>query len=155
MEEGSDTIIAVLIVLVIIGVILLAILGGAIKTFQRNWIAALVLLVCVFPVWVIWAIIEVFTGEIKASNPIPIPIQPSAQNVQVTVVNQLDGVKSKNSENFVGKSGNKLSAGSVLIDEDTDFNTPKLMPIDTKICPFCAEEIKLQATFCRYCKKDI
>lgn len=35
-------------------------IGGAIQTFQRNWVAALLLLLILTPIWAIWAFFEIF-----------------------------------------------------------------------------------------------
>lgn len=37
---------------------------GAIKTFRRNWILAFLMLVFLFPIWALWAFVEIFTGKI-------------------------------------------------------------------------------------------
>lgn len=84
-DQTTVVIVSILIIAFIIGII-----HGAIKTFQRNWIAALLLLIFVFPIWVFWAIIEMFTGPI-VSEPLIAPSSPVSQNVNVTVVNQSDG----------------------------------------------------------------
>jgi hypothetical protein len=57
-EDGG--LFAVIIFLVIIA----ALIRGGIKTFQRNWILALLMLLFVGPLWVCWAIVEIFTGKI-------------------------------------------------------------------------------------------
>ena len=57
---GDADVITVIIFLVIFA----ALIRGGIKTFQRNWILALLMLLFVGPVWVCWAIIEIFTGKI-------------------------------------------------------------------------------------------
>ena len=50
---------------VIIGiVIIVGLIRGGIKTFQRNWILALLMLLFIGPLWVCWAIVEIFTGKI-------------------------------------------------------------------------------------------
>lgn len=46
---------------------------GAIKTFKRNWIAALLLLIFVGPLWFCWAIIEAFRGPVQ--KPVAIAVQ--------------------------------------------------------------------------------
>ena len=49
---------------ILLGIVTLVILGlwigGAIQTFQRNWVAALLLLLILTPIWAIWAFIEIF-----------------------------------------------------------------------------------------------
>jgi hypothetical protein len=59
-----EAIIAIIGIVIVVGIVM-----GAIKTFQRNWIAALLLIIFLFPIWVIWALIEVFTGEIAKDVP--------------------------------------------------------------------------------------
>ena len=50
---------------VIIGLlIIVALIRGGIKTFQRNWILSLLMLLFLGPLWVCWAIVEIFTGKI-------------------------------------------------------------------------------------------
>ena len=49
---------------IIFVVIIVALIRGGIKTFQRNWILALLMLLFLGPIWVLWAIIEIFTGKI-------------------------------------------------------------------------------------------
>ena len=53
--------------------ILFAMIYGGIKTFQRNWILALILLIFLSGVWMLWALVECFTG----------PVQPKVYNVRV------------------------------------------------------------------------
>ena len=40
-------------------------IGGMIKTYKRNWVLALALMLLVFPLWVLWAFCELFTGQIQ------------------------------------------------------------------------------------------
>ena len=42
----------------LIGVLFL--LGGAIQTFRRQPVVAILCIIFLFPVWIIWAIVEVF-----------------------------------------------------------------------------------------------
>ena len=44
-------------VLIVLGLLYLLIRGG-IRTFQRNWILALLLILFLGPIWVIWALVE-------------------------------------------------------------------------------------------------
>lgn len=85
----DDQLVAIIVIVLVIALIV-GLIGGAVKTFQRNWIAALLLLIFVFPLWVLWAIIEMFTGDIE-TQPVLAPSNPVSQNVNVTVVNQSDG----------------------------------------------------------------
>ena len=50
---------------IFIVILCLAAIGGMIKTFKRNWILAIIMMILVFPVWICWALVEMFTGEIK------------------------------------------------------------------------------------------
>lgn len=43
----------------VIIVVILVMLGGAVQTFQRQPIVAILCVIFLFPIWVIWAIIEV------------------------------------------------------------------------------------------------
>lgn len=47
------------IVAAVVIVIILVMLGGAIQTFQRQPIVAILCIIFLFPIWVIWAIVEV------------------------------------------------------------------------------------------------
>lgn len=38
-------------------------IGGAIQTFQRNWIVALLLMFLLFPAWFCWALVEMFLSK--------------------------------------------------------------------------------------------
>jgi hypothetical protein len=38
---------------------------GAIKTFRRSPVVAILMLIFLGPLWMLWAFIEIFTGEIK------------------------------------------------------------------------------------------
>ena len=58
---------------ILIILLIIAAIAGAAKTFQRNWVAALLLLIFLFPVWVIWAFFEIFTGDIAPA----LPVQPA------------------------------------------------------------------------------
>ena len=53
MESGIATL--------VIGLVLLFVfIAGGIQTFQRNWILALLMLIFLAPIWVCWAIVEIF-----------------------------------------------------------------------------------------------
>lgn len=66
----------ILVVIIVIAIII-AMLGGAVKTFQRNWIAALLLLLFLFPVWAIWAFIEIFTDDVVPQQTVHYVQQPA------------------------------------------------------------------------------
>ena len=46
-------------------IVVIALIGGAVQTFQRNWILAILMLIFVFPFWVLWALIEMFLPSPK------------------------------------------------------------------------------------------
>ena len=52
-----------LIVILTALVVILLFLGGAIQTFRRNWIVALLLIIFLTPLWTCWAIVEIFMGD--------------------------------------------------------------------------------------------
>ena len=60
---------AILVTLGILLVILACCARGVIQTFRRNWIVALVLIVFLFPAWVIWAFVEIFLPRPKEAGP--------------------------------------------------------------------------------------
>jgi hypothetical protein len=45
-------------------------------------------------------------------------------------------------------------AGTVISKATPGTTTTKLKVVNEKTCPFCAEEIKLQATICRFCNRE-
>ena len=49
-----------IVALVILIGILSLIMKGAIQPFRRNWLVAVLLIIFLFPIWFIWAVIEVF-----------------------------------------------------------------------------------------------
>lgn len=61
----------VFILFVILFVAAWAFVTGGFKTFQRNWLVALLLMLFAFPAWAVWAFIEVFTGPV---TPWPLPV---------------------------------------------------------------------------------
>ena len=49
------------VVFIIIAVVVLVLMvKGIVRTFQRNWLAALLLMIFLKPIWVIWAFCELF-----------------------------------------------------------------------------------------------
>ncbi|MGB0852517.1 MAG: hypothetical protein ACPGVA_13880 [Pikeienuella sp.] len=47
------------IIAAVIIVVILVMLGGAVQTFQRQPVVAILCVIFLFPIWVIWAIIEI------------------------------------------------------------------------------------------------
>lgn len=146
-DQTAQIIGAVIIIAVLIGLI-----KGGIKTFQRNWIAALILLIVLTPIWIVWAFVELFTGEVTKSA-----IQPSSnnQNVHVTFVNQSDGT-SRQIDSRLLNEDLRVIDGKVLNDgpSKAEFSRSAI-PQDTRECPYCAETIKKNAVVCRYCTRDL
>ena len=146
MSEGSTEIIVGLVAIVII----VALISGAVKTFRRNWLAALLLLIFIFPVWVIWAFIEMFTGEISIKKS---SIEPSQQNVTVTVVQQSDGKTTKHSLDGLDEVSPYLEGTAVTNTLGIDVKEHQIKDA-VKICKYCAEEIKASSLICRFCNRD-
>ena len=47
-------------------VIFVVVLGNAVaKTFMRQPIVSVLLLIFLLPIWMIWVVVEIFTGDIK------------------------------------------------------------------------------------------
>ena len=53
------------VVLLLFLVFLVCIIKGMIKTFKRNALVAILCVIFLFPIWLIWSFVELFTGEIK------------------------------------------------------------------------------------------
>jgi hypothetical protein len=49
---------------------LIGLVKGAARTFRRNWLLALFLIVVLTPIWLIWAIIEALTGSQAKGEPV-------------------------------------------------------------------------------------
>ena len=47
------------IVAAVVIVVILVMLGGAVQTFQRQPVVAILCIIFLFPIWIIWAIVEV------------------------------------------------------------------------------------------------
>ena len=60
----NDITIAAIIVLVI----LILLIKGVIKTFKRQPIVAILCIIFLFPIYLIWAFVEIFTGSIEKSS---------------------------------------------------------------------------------------
>ncbi|MEL7464320.1 MAG: hypothetical protein AAFN79_09660 [Pseudomonadota bacterium] len=48
----------IVIAVIVVGILFL--LGGAVQTFRRQPIVAILCVIFLFPIWVIWAFVEVF-----------------------------------------------------------------------------------------------
>lgn len=148
MDDQTAEIIGV-IVLILIAVV---IFKGALKTFRRNWIAALLCLILLTPIWVIWAFVEVFTGEINR-----LPNQPASNNqsINLTLFNQADGTTRR--MDLIQPDNYPKSFDARVVSEETIPSQPtiSLTQEDTKECPFCAETVRRNAVVCRYCNRDI
>ncbi|MGB0504890.1 MAG: hypothetical protein ACPGGK_01735 [Pikeienuella sp.] len=57
------TITVAVVVLILVGALVL--LGGAIQTFRRQPVVAILCLIFLFPFWVLWAIVEIFLSRPK------------------------------------------------------------------------------------------
>ncbi len=64
-----------LIVILIIAVIFLLLIKGVIRTFQRNAIAAILLIIFLFPVFLIWAFIDLFLEKPKKPTKVIIIVE--------------------------------------------------------------------------------
>ena len=48
------------IIAAVVIVVIVVMLGGAIQTFQRQPVVAILCVIFLLPIWVIWAVIEIF-----------------------------------------------------------------------------------------------
>lgn len=142
---------------VIIGiVILIGLIKGAIKTFRRNWIAALLLLIFLFPIWVVWAFFEIFTGEISPTQAAP---NNSGQTVNVNVVTNVAGEPARVTSNIPSPIRSNENARRIQNAPSFSRADQSTVVIDSvasemKDCPYCAESIKVAAKVCRYCNRE-
>ena len=56
-----------LIPILICAVLLLLLIKGVVKTFKRQPIVAILCIIFLLPVYVVWAFVELFTGDIRPS----------------------------------------------------------------------------------------
>jgi hypothetical protein len=57
----------VIVVLVVSFLLLLLAIKGVIKTFKRQPVVAMLCIIFLTPVYVVWAFVELFTGDIQKS----------------------------------------------------------------------------------------
>ena len=142
----DDTTLGIIAIVVILA-ILVGLFKGAVKTFQRNWIVALILLLVVTPIWAIWAFVEIFTGDINNSTPLPNPVSTgNNQNVNVTLVNKTDDKL------------NDIPTLSISDQVDViegNVTQKNIINLESKVCHYCAETIRKEAIVCRYCNRDV
>ena len=55
---------AIWIIILLAIVLIVALFKGVVKTFKRNEVVAILCIIFLFPFYLIWAFIEIFTGEI-------------------------------------------------------------------------------------------
>ena len=55
----------VTVILIICLVILILLIKGVVKTFKRQPVVAILCIIFLFPIYAIWAFIELFTGSIN------------------------------------------------------------------------------------------
>ena len=55
----------VTIIAIVILVIFILLIKGVIKTFKRQPIVAILCIIFLFPIYMIWAFVEIFTGSIE------------------------------------------------------------------------------------------
>jgi hypothetical protein len=154
MNEMTDGNVIALIITI---VILIAMIKGAIKTFQRNWIAALVLLVLLFPIWLLWAFGELFTGEIAPKQ--QSQVSP-AQAVNVNIVNNVLGEQIKRETVTLPRMSQTRVEPQFRTLRDFTPSDPAIImsdgtTADAKQCHYCAETVKAAAIVCRHCGRDI
>ena len=147
MDDQTAAVIGAIVVLVIF----IALIKGAIKTFQRNWILALILLLLLTPIWLIWAFVEMFTGEIEKNAAQP---SQNVQNVNVSYV--VDGARNGSMPLVTSEAPSPLpktsfDSGGVVDAEAIEVSAES----DTKECPYCAEKIRRNAVYCRFCTKEL
>ena len=65
--------------LVLLAILILVIKGG-IQTFQRNWILSIIMLIFLFPIWVGWALVEIFLPK-PVKQPVMVQMQPVDVNI--------------------------------------------------------------------------
>jgi len=119
-----------IVALVTILVLSIFIIRGAIKTFRRNWVVALLLLILFSPIWIIWAVVEIFTG------PISTPLESNAkstQNINVTVMNNrgeeeqtLGEFETKTKSSTTAKAS-LLMGAAALVKTSKPTKTPQAM----------------------------
>lgn len=148
MDDQTAGIFGVILILVIV----VALIKGGIKTFQRNWIAALVFLIILTPIWAIWAFIELFTGDIVKERA---QSTANSQSVSVTLVNQTNGMTKKNNGTQSDEYAEIIDARVINEEPLLGQHNASFLKDDTKDCPYCAEIIRRNAVVCRYCNRDI
>ena len=58
-----------ILIIAVIGIVLfIALIKGVIKTFKRQPIVAILLILFLFPIYLIWAFVELFTDPIESKS---------------------------------------------------------------------------------------
>ena len=60
------------VIIIICLVVFFLLIKGVVKTFKRQPIVAILCIIFLFPIYVIWAFCELFTGSIKKHRTLPV-----------------------------------------------------------------------------------
>lgn len=102
--------VVVLVAGVIAIVVVIGVLKGAARTFRRNWVLALILIVLLTPIWLIWAMIEALAGPPTKKTAQAPTIPPPQSTIIPPTDTSLQEIRdrSERARSAILNSGNQL-----------------------------------------------